>query len=73
MITIAIFIPCWFIGCQSYNDIKGLIVCMFFDYIHIDYIDYNEMYAYPLYQKGFFTFLSLPIGHYVLGGNTTLL
>ena len=52
-LTITIFIPCKFIECQSYHDIKGLVVCMFSDYAHIDHIDYNEMCACPLHQKKF--------------------
>ena len=69
-LTITIFIPCKFIECQSYHDIKGLVVCMFSDYAHIDHIDYNEM-RLPSPPKGILTFLCLPVGRLVLGGNTT--
>ena len=52
-LIITIFIPCKFIECQSYLDVKGLVVCMFFYYAYIEHIDYNEMCAYPLHQKEF--------------------
>ena len=56
-ITITIFMPCYSIVCQSYNDlkdIKGLMVCMFSNYHHIDHIDYNNVYSYLLHKKGSF-------------------
>ena len=52
-LIITIFILCKFIGCQSYHDIMALVVCMFFNYAHIDHIDYNEMCSYPFHQKEF--------------------
>ena len=61
-LTITIFIPYKFIEVQSYHDIKGLVVCMFSDYAHIDHIDYNEMCACPLHQKEFLLSLVFLLG-----------
>ena len=51
-----------FIECQSYHDIKGLVICMFSDYAHIDHIDYNEMCTYPFHQKEFLLSLVFLLG-----------
>ena len=61
-ITIIIFNLCKFIECQNYHDIKGLVICMFSDYAHIDHIDYNEMCTYPFHQKEFLLSLVFLLG-----------
>ena len=61
-LTITIFITCKFIECRSYHDIKGLVVCMFSDYAHIDHIDYNKMCVYLFHQKEFLFSLVFLLG-----------
>ena len=72
-LTITIFIPCKFIECQSYHDVKGLVVCMFFLLCSYWPHRLQRDARLPSLLEGILTFLGLLVGRLVLGGNTTLL